>query len=133
MATAPDQSSVQAPGEMDKKSWLESHEAGYHKTLGNRQVQMIAIGGAIGTGLFLGAGARANGCEPARSARCCLGCPGERRQPPGSQSGLPGGAAPLAAGVQTPSRSARRRANCHAASRPANVLASSSGMRALPW
>lgn len=45
-------------GEVDKKSWLESHEAGYHKTLGNRQVQMIAIGGAIGTGLFLGAGAR---------------------------------------------------------------------------
>ncbi|MGQ7114770.1 hypothetical protein ACUOFC_54945, partial [Escherichia sp. TWPC-MK] len=26
--------------------------------LTNRQVQMIAIGGAIGTGLFLGAGAR---------------------------------------------------------------------------
>ncbi len=44
--------------EFDKRSWLESHEAGYHKTLGNRQVQMIAIGGAIGTGLFLGAGAR---------------------------------------------------------------------------
>jgi L-asparagine permease len=47
-----------ASGELDKQSWLESHEAGYHKTLGNRQVQMIAIGGAIGTGLFLGAGAR---------------------------------------------------------------------------
>ena len=43
---------------LDKKSWLESHEQGYHKALGNRQVQMIAIGGAIGTGLFLGAGAR---------------------------------------------------------------------------
>ncbi|NKK56241.1 L-asparagine permease [Rhizobium leguminosarum bv. viciae] len=43
---------------LDRKSWLESHEEGYHKTLGNRQVQMIAIGGAIGTGLFLGAGAR---------------------------------------------------------------------------
>lgn len=47
-----------AGGDLDKQSWLESHEAGYHKTLGNRQVQMIAIGGAIGTGLFLGAGAR---------------------------------------------------------------------------
>src|SRR5258705_12417668 len=58
MATAPDQSPVQTPGEMDKKSWLESHEAGYHKDLGNRQVQMIAIGGAIGVGLFLGAGGR---------------------------------------------------------------------------
>jgi hypothetical protein len=41
-----------------KRHWLNSHEAGYHKAMGNRQVQMIAIGGAIGTGLFLGAGAR---------------------------------------------------------------------------
>ncbi len=31
---------------------------GYHKALKPRQVQMIAIGGAIGTGLFLGAGGR---------------------------------------------------------------------------
>ncbi|MGW1076839.1 amino acid permease [Streptomyces sp. NPDC002537] len=29
---------------------------GYQRGLGNRQIQMIAIGGAIGTGLFLGAG-----------------------------------------------------------------------------
>ncbi|MGW2492531.1 amino acid permease [Streptomyces sp. NPDC001606] len=29
---------------------------GYHRGLGSRQIQMIAIGGAIGTGLFLGAG-----------------------------------------------------------------------------
>ncbi|MEV5377916.1 MULTISPECIES: amino acid permease [Streptomyces] len=29
---------------------------GYERGLGNRQIQMIAIGGAIGTGLFLGAG-----------------------------------------------------------------------------
>ncbi|WP_405492431.1 amino acid permease [Streptomyces sp. NBC_00096] len=29
---------------------------GYHRALGARQIQMIAIGGAIGTGLFLGAG-----------------------------------------------------------------------------
>lgn len=41
-----------------KRRWLESHEDGYHKGMGNRQVQMIAIGGSIGTGLFLGAGAR---------------------------------------------------------------------------
>lgn len=31
---------------------------GYEKSLSNRQVQMIAIGGAIGVGLFLGAGGR---------------------------------------------------------------------------
>ena len=37
-----------------KRRWLNSHEEGYHKAMGNRQVQMIAIGGAIGTGLFYG-------------------------------------------------------------------------------
>jgi AAT family amino acid transporter len=31
-------------------------DAGYVRGLGSRQIQMIAIGGAIGTGLFLGAG-----------------------------------------------------------------------------
>ncbi|OAG74457.1 amino acid permease [Acetobacter malorum] len=31
---------------------------GYHRGLGKRQIQMISIGGAIGTGLFLGAGSR---------------------------------------------------------------------------
>ncbi|GAA4130942.1 amino acid permease [Actinomadura keratinilytica] len=29
---------------------------GYHRALGTRQIQMLAIGGTIGTGLFLGAG-----------------------------------------------------------------------------
>jgi L-asparagine permease len=33
-------------------------DRGYHKALKPRQIQMIAIGGAIGTGLFLGAGGR---------------------------------------------------------------------------
>ncbi|MQT12040.1 amino acid permease [Segnochrobactrum spirostomi] len=42
----------------DKKAWLASHDHGLHHGLSRRQVQMIAIGGAIGTGLFLGAGAR---------------------------------------------------------------------------
>jgi len=37
---------------------FSSEEEGYHKTLRPRQIQMIAIGGAIGTGLFLGAGGR---------------------------------------------------------------------------
>ncbi|MFI5060365.1 MAG: amino acid permease [Actinomycetales bacterium] len=37
---------------------FSSEQEGYHKTLSARQLQMIAIGGAIGTGLFLGAGGR---------------------------------------------------------------------------
>ena len=37
---------------------VPDEEAGYHKGLKPRQLQMIAIGGAIGTGLFLGAGGR---------------------------------------------------------------------------
>ncbi|NKX49470.1 L-asparagine permease, partial [Arthrobacter deserti] len=35
---------------------LHAEDRGYHKGLKPRQVQMIAIGGAIGTGLFMGAG-----------------------------------------------------------------------------
>ena len=39
-------------------------EQGYHKGLKNRQVQMIGIGGAIGTGLFMGAGGRLHSAGP---------------------------------------------------------------------
>ncbi|GAB2452777.1 amino acid permease [Nocardia tengchongensis] len=41
-----------------------AEDAGYHKSLHPRQLQMIAIGGAIGTGLFLGAGGRLAGAGP---------------------------------------------------------------------
>ncbi|GAB0116174.1 amino acid permease [Acidisoma sp. 7E03] len=44
---------------------LEHREGGYKHGLSNRQIQMIAIGGAIGTGLFLGAGARLQMAGPA--------------------------------------------------------------------
>ena len=45
-------------------SALTSEDAGYHKSLKPRQLQMIAIGGAIGTGLFLGAGGRLESAGP---------------------------------------------------------------------
>ncbi len=43
---------------------LHAEDKGYHKNLKPRQIQMIAIGGAIGTGLFLGAGGRLNVAGP---------------------------------------------------------------------
>lgn len=43
----------------------KEEEQGFHKALKPRQIQMIAIGGAIGTGLFLGAGGRLAAAGPA--------------------------------------------------------------------
>ncbi|MGX9213848.1 amino acid permease [Mycobacteroides abscessus subsp. abscessus] len=45
-------------------SALTREDEGYHKGLKNRQVQMIGIGGAIGTGLFMGAGDRLHSAGP---------------------------------------------------------------------
>lgn len=45
-------------------SALAREDEGYHKGLKNRQVQMIGIGGAIGTGLFMGAGGRLHSAGP---------------------------------------------------------------------
>src|SRR5262249_17450127 len=39
-------------------------EEGYQRGLGSRHIQMIAIGGAIGTGLFLGAGTAVSTAGP---------------------------------------------------------------------
>lgn len=47
------------------ENFFEAEEEGFHKGLGPRQLQMIAIGGAIGTGLFLGAGGRLASAGPA--------------------------------------------------------------------
>lgn len=43
---------------------LTREDTGYHHDLHNRQLQMIAMGGAIGTGLFLGAGGRLASAGP---------------------------------------------------------------------
>jgi len=65
MDIASKQDATSASPTLDKQGWLNSHEEGYEKSLKPRQIQMIAIGGAIGTGLFLGAGARLELAGPA--------------------------------------------------------------------
>jgi L-asparagine permease len=63
--TRPPLSEAHAVRAHEKRAWLDSHEHGYDKGLKPRQVRMIAIGGAIGTGLFLGAGGRLQSAGPA--------------------------------------------------------------------
>ncbi|GAA2112889.1 amino acid permease [Kocuria atrinae] len=46
------------------KERFNDETVGFHKGLGARQLQMIAIGSAIGTGLFLGAGGRLEQAGP---------------------------------------------------------------------
>ncbi|MEO6793826.1 MAG: amino acid permease [Mycobacterium sp.] len=55
----------QAPApQLASPAALAREDEGYHKGLAPRQVQMIALGGAIGTGLFLGAGGRLASAGP---------------------------------------------------------------------
>lgn len=61
MATVPTTSDPTARREAVN---LTREDEGYHKGLKPRQLQMIAIGGAIGTGLFLGAGGRLHSAGP---------------------------------------------------------------------
>ena len=46
-------------------SSLDAEQVGYKQSLGRRHVQMIALGGAIGTGLFLGSASRLHSTGPA--------------------------------------------------------------------
>jgi L-asparagine permease len=64
MIVVPGKSVVGSDSALDKQKWLESYEEGYDKSLKPRQITMIAIGGAIGTGLFLGAGSRLQQAGP---------------------------------------------------------------------
>ncbi|MFD1213274.1 amino acid permease [Arthrobacter sp. GCM10027362] len=47
------------------QGFVERGDHGYRKTMSNFQIQMISLGGAIGTGLFLGLGSRLNAAGPA--------------------------------------------------------------------
>jgi hypothetical protein len=49
---------------------LNAEQEGYEQSLGRRQVQMIAIGGAIGTGLFLGSASGLHSTGPANRWSC---------------------------------------------------------------
>ncbi|OMC13526.1 amino acid permease [Mycobacterium sp. SP-6446] len=54
---------MEPPDDYDNSA-LAHEDIGYHKGLKPRQLQMIAMGGAIGTGLFMGTGARLHTAGP---------------------------------------------------------------------
>ena len=55
---AESQSNYVEPSPKPNAALADKGDGGYDKALHNRHMQMIAIGGSIGTGLFLGAGGR---------------------------------------------------------------------------
>ncbi len=59
-----DQINHPRPDDPGLQAEFTAENAGYHKGLSRRQIQMIGIGGAIGTGLFLGAGGRLHAVGP---------------------------------------------------------------------
>lgn len=56
--------SHKTPQQIASDDAFAHEEAGLHQGLGRRQLQMIAMGSAIGTGLFLGAGSRLESAGP---------------------------------------------------------------------
>lgn len=54
-----------ATDDAPEATYSDRGDTGYQQSLGNLQIQMIAIGGAIGVGLFLGIGQRLAVAGPA--------------------------------------------------------------------
>lgn len=52
------------PGVAPARDEHAAETAGYRRDLKHRHIQMIALGGALGTGLFLGAGGRLHAGGP---------------------------------------------------------------------
>ena len=63
-ATDPGPAADRDVHQLAQQAEFQAEDAGYHKGLSKRQIQMIGIGGAIGTGLFLGAGGRLAAAGP---------------------------------------------------------------------